>query len=244
MIDRSVEAGSVPPLPIGERSEFAQRIPGEGEGLTSSGEPTPSSGPSGHLLPDGEKGRPSASCTEFARRLRRAQTDAERKLWSRLRAGRLDGWKFKRQVPKGQNVVDFCCSEARLIIELDGGQHAEDRAVAHDAERTLYLQQSGYRVLRFWNSEIFKNLDGVMRSIQWKLQEPPLPDDTPHSLYPSGRGFAEASVTLPLPIGERSEFARRIPGEGEGLASSGEPTPSSGPSGHLLPDGEKEGRLA
>ncbi len=129
------------------------------------------------------------SKTVFARRLRREQTEVERKLWSRLRNRRLNGSKFKRQVPKGPYVVDFCCNEARLIIELDGGQHAEDKAVAHDAKRTRYLQESGYRIVRFWNSEICENLDGVVQTIWAKLQEPPLPDDAEHSLSPSGRGL-------------------------------------------------------
>ena len=125
----------------------------------------------------------------FAKRLRKEQTDAERKLWSKLRNRRLSGYKFKRQVPKGPYVVDFYCADARLVVELDGGQHTEESAVRHDAERTRYLQQSGFRVLRFWNIEIFENLDGVVQTIWSKLQEPPLPDSAPHSLSTSGRGL-------------------------------------------------------
>ena len=83
----------------------------------------------------------------------------------------------------------FLLREAALIIELDGGQHTEDRAVVHDAKRTRYLQRSGYRVLRFWNAEIFTNIDGVVDAIWAKLQEPPLPDNAEHSLLPSGRGL-------------------------------------------------------
>ncbi len=126
---------------------------------------------------------------ERARRLRKDQTEAEARLWSRLRAGRLDGWKFKRQVPKGAYIVDFCCADARLIIELDGGQHTEEESAAHDAARTRFLQESGYRVVRFWNNEVFENLDGVMQTIWAKVQDPPLPDFTPHSLFPEGRGL-------------------------------------------------------
>jgi adenine-specific DNA-methyltransferase len=126
---------------------------------------------------------------ERARKLRRSQTEAEAKLWSRLRDRRLDGWKFKRQVPKGSYIVDFFCADAALVVELDGGQHTDDGAVAHDARRTRYLQECGYRVVRFWNAEVFTNVDGVLSTIWAKLQEPPLPDETPHALSPSGRGL-------------------------------------------------------
>jgi very-short-patch-repair endonuclease len=85
--------------------------------------------------------------TQFAPRLRRNQTDAERVLWFRLRDRRLAGLKFTRQVPIDRFVVDFVCKDAKLIIELDGGQHDEDRA--RDADRTEVLEAMGYLVLRF-----------------------------------------------------------------------------------------------
>ncbi|PQA85766.1 endonuclease domain-containing protein [Hyphococcus luteus] len=125
----------------------------------------------------------------FAKNLRRSQTEAERTLWSKLRNRQLGGFKFKRQVPKGPYVVDFYCAEAHLVIELDGGQHADEEAVAHDAKRTSFLQESGFRVLRFWNSDIAEGIEGVLETIWAKLQEPPLPDRTAHSLSPSGRGL-------------------------------------------------------
>ncbi len=127
--------------------------------------------------------------TNFARGLRREQTDTERKLWAKLRNRQVDGCKFKRQVPKGAYVVDFYCADARLIIELDGGQHGDGAAVEYDAKRTQYLQESGFRVLRFWNADILTNMEGVLDTISRKLQEPPLPDSEPHSLSPSGRGL-------------------------------------------------------
>ncbi len=126
---------------------------------------------------------------ERAKQLRREQTEAERKLWSRLRNRQLDGWKFKRQVPKGRYILDFYCAEAALIVELDGGQHAEENAVRHDAKRTKYLQESGYRIVRFWNHEVFEDIDTVLQSIWHKVQEPPLADSADHSLSPSGRGL-------------------------------------------------------
>src|SRR5262249_21166673 len=101
--------------------------------------------------------------TNFARQLRRSQTDAERVLWFRLRDRRLAGLKFKRQVPIGRFVVDFVCKDARLIIELDGGQHDENKV--RDANRTEILEAMGYLVLRFWNNDVLRNTDGVLEEI-------------------------------------------------------------------------------
>ena len=111
--------------------------------------------------------------TEQARKLRREQTDVERKLWSRLRNRQLDGFKFKRQVPKGKYIVDFCCAEARLIVELDGDQHSYEENQKADAERTRYLEESGYRVIRFWNVELRENIDGVIEAILIALSKSP-----------------------------------------------------------------------
>ncbi len=82
-----------------------------------------------------------------ARDLRRRDTDAEARLWNALRAGRLGGWKWKRQVPFGPYILDFLCRDAALVLEVDGGQHADQ--VAYDARRTVYLERAGLRVLRF-----------------------------------------------------------------------------------------------
>jgi very-short-patch-repair endonuclease len=100
---------------------------------------------------------------EPARRLRRNQTDAERLLWFRLRDRRLAGWKFKRQVPIDRFVVDFFCADAKLIVELDGGQR--DHNKARDADRTRVLESMGYLVLRFWNHDVTRNMDGVLEEI-------------------------------------------------------------------------------
>jgi very-short-patch-repair endonuclease len=99
----------------------------------------------------------------LSKRLRRNQTDAERVLWFRLRDRRLDGWKFKRQVSIDRFVVDFYCAEAKLIVELDGGQH--DEQSARDADRTRVLEAMGYLVLRFWNHDVIRNTDGVLEEI-------------------------------------------------------------------------------
>ena len=98
-----------------------------------------------------------------ARQLRRDQTDVEGKLWSRLRARQLSGAKFRRQYPIGAFIADFCCYERRLVIELDGGHHAE--LVDADQSRTDFFVSQGYRVLRFWNNEVIENIDGVLEQI-------------------------------------------------------------------------------
>jgi very-short-patch-repair endonuclease len=119
--------------------------------------------------------------TEPARRLRRSQTDAERLLWFRLRDRRLAGWKFKRQVPIDRFVVDFFCADAKLIVELDGGQH--DHNKARDADRTRVLESMGYLVLRFWNHDVMGNMDGVLEAILSTVDqhksEPPHPTPLP-----------------------------------------------------------------
>jgi very-short-patch-repair endonuclease len=96
----------------------------------------------------------------LARKLRRAPTGAEIRLWSRLRRKQLDGFRFRRQHPLGSYVVDFFCAEAKLVIEVDGGQHADDSKA-----RTLWLEARGYRVIRFWNNEALGNTDGVLQTI-------------------------------------------------------------------------------
>jgi len=93
-----------------------------------------------------------------AKRLRRELTDAERKLWSILRNSQIEGAKFRRQQPIGPFIVDFVCQERRLIVEADGGQHADN---AGDVRRTAFLKGKGYRLMRFWNNEILSNLEGV-----------------------------------------------------------------------------------
>ncbi len=102
-----------------------------------------------------------------ARALRKNMTDAERRLWRQLRQRQLGGFKFRRQLPLGPYIVDFICLEARLIIELDGGQHQEQEA--YDQARDEWLQRSGYRVLRFWNNEVFENMEGVLQRIDGEL---------------------------------------------------------------------------
>jgi very-short-patch-repair endonuclease len=97
-----------------------------------------------------------------ARELRVNSTDAERRLWSLLRDRRLDGHKFRRQYPVGSYIADFACFEQMLIVEADGGQHADS---LNDERRTNWLQSQGWRVIRFWNDEILRNPQGIAATI-------------------------------------------------------------------------------
>ena len=98
-----------------------------------------------------------------ARALRRSSTDEERKLWAELRARRFLGLKFRRQVPIGPFIADFCCASRRLVIELDGSQHAD--TTVEDEERTRFLEASGYRVIRFWNVDVTGDIAWVLEQI-------------------------------------------------------------------------------
>jgi very-short-patch-repair endonuclease len=97
-----------------------------------------------------------------ARKLRRDATEAETRLWAQLRGRRLADAKFRRQVPIGPFIVDFCAEEFKLVIELDGSQHS---GTTYDDERAAWLAAKGYRVLRFWNNDVFENADGVLEAI-------------------------------------------------------------------------------
>ena len=130
---------------------------------------------------------------EFARRLRRTQTDAERLLWFRLRDRRLGGWKFKRQVPIDRYVVDFVCADGKLIVEIDGGQHDQHRE--RDGNRTAALEAMGYLVLRFWNNEVLQNTSGVLETILSTVSQPQADPPHPNPL-PSGEREPTESVAL------------------------------------------------
>jgi very-short-patch-repair endonuclease len=113
--------------------------------------------------------------TVRSRRLRRDSTEAENRVWNRLRNRALDGFKFVRQEPIGPYTVDFICRGARLIVEIDGGQHADN---VSDRERDDWLKRHNYRVLRFWNNDVMSNMDGVLETIVKALHAaaPPHPD--------------------------------------------------------------------
>ncbi len=104
-----------------------------------------------------------------ARKLRKRQTEAERRLWQRLRNRRLGGYKFRRQHPIGRFIVDFGCLEKRLVVEVDGGQHSW--RVEDDALRTSKLEASGFMALRFWNNDVLGRMDEILGAIHAKLEE-------------------------------------------------------------------------
>jgi very-short-patch-repair endonuclease len=104
-----------------------------------------------------------------ARSLRSNMTDAELRLWQRLRAHRLEGLSFRRQVPIGSYIVDFVCVAERLIIEVDGGQHSSSRDDARDA----WLSSQNFRILRFWNNDVLSNLEGVLERILEAVRQSP-----------------------------------------------------------------------
>ena len=142
--------------------------------------------------------------------MRREPTDAERALWRVLRARRLCEWKFRRQVRIEPYIVDFVCFSARAIVEADGSQHVES---VSDAVRDAFLQAQGFRVLRFWNTDVLTNREGVLTAILAALATP-LPNPTPAR----GEGLSAAKSHFSSPLaGEDSEASPR-----SGLAKLGE----------------------
>ena len=148
------------PLPTGERDRRGTR---QGEGIG--------------------RGKTPEVMLERLCNLRAEQTDAESRLWSRLRASRLNSLKFRRQVPLGGYIVDFLCPAAELVVELDASQHVDQ--ATYDAGRTGYLESEGYRVLRVWNGDVMERMDAVLEAIL--AAACPLPGASRLSLSPEGR---------------------------------------------------------
>ena len=159
---------------------------------------------------------------ERAKTLRQSRTDAEGLLWHYLRRKQLDGYKFRRQQPIGPYIVDFACMSRKLVIELDGGQHAERHD--YDEKRDDYLRGKGYRILRFWNNEVFQNCMDVLEAVYQALVGPP-----PHQPSPAGSASAtppqggsdlkacirRSSITPPLRGSRREGEARSRAGGGQ-----------------------------
>jgi very-short-patch-repair endonuclease len=131
------------------------------------------------------RGRTPPDLLELAREARKEMGAAEERLWGRLRAGRLQGWKFRRQMPFARFRPDFTCPKAKLIVEVDGSQHVDD--VARDERRTRYFESQGYRVIRFWNNDVLDLTEQVVEAILAALASP-LPG---------------ANAPVPLPFRER-----------------------------------------
>jgi len=123
------------------------------------------------------KAKRTPSAKKAARQLRKQLTDAESKLWHRIRRTQVDGLRFRRQSPIGPYVVDFVCIEHRLIIEVDGAQHSFQ--AAEDARRTAWLESQGYCVIRFWNNEVNDNIEGVLDTIIRAALKSPPPQPSP-----------------------------------------------------------------
>ncbi len=144
---------------------------------------------------DMRKGHPRKPMRDFARALRMEMTDAETKLWRTLRHEQL-GVKFRKQHPIGSYIADFACLAPKIILELDGGQHADDVAITQDKARTISLESQGFTVLRFWNNEVLQAMDGVLAAIQSAIACPPNPHPNPP---PEGAGVPRSTLA-PKPI--------------------------------------------
>ena len=105
----------------------------------------------------------------LARNLRKNSTIQERRLWNLLKNRQFHNLKFKRQQPIGDYIVDFICKEAKIIIEVDGGQHNEPENIEYDKTRTEYLNNLGYKVVRFWNNEIYENIEGEVLRLKEEI---------------------------------------------------------------------------
>ena len=165
------DADAGPPLPSGER--VAAKQPGEGATAT-----------------DAAKRRPGA--TTRARALRQQDTEPEYRLRGELRNRRLNGFKFARQIPLGPYIADFVCREARLVVEVDGSQHAGSR---QDSARDAFLSHRGYSVLRFWNDEVLRErratLETILAALEGRLTPSPGLRYAPATLSPRGEEGAD-----------------------------------------------------
>jgi very-short-patch-repair endonuclease len=165
--------------------------------------------------------------TNVARRLRRNATIAEQRLCYRLRSRSLYGMKFVRQEPIGPYIVDFVCRKHRLVIEVDGGQHSENKL---DVVRDRWLREHGYRVLRFWNNDVIQNIDGVLETIASAL-----PHDEPAPSPPlGGEGWGEGGA----PQAQTSpDQAQTCQAQARGTPPSSRPSPPKGGEGERCGEG-------
>jgi very-short-patch-repair endonuclease len=142
----------------------------------------------GHSYREGFEGAPGDMANEIARSLRKRMTPQEVKLWVHLRSWRSRGFHFRRQAPRDDFIVDFVCLKRRLIVEVDGGQHNFAAHAQRDAKRDRHLSDRGFTVLRFWNNDIDRNLDGVLTLIDEALQNPPPGGPSDRHPPPLGEG--------------------------------------------------------
>jgi len=138
-----------------------------------------------------ETTRMKAATKQNSRSLRREMTDAEKLLWRHLRMEQFGGHKFRRQHPLGNFIVDFVCLEAALVLEVDGGQHADHSD--SDAIRTQWLETKGFRVMRFWNNEVLGNIEGV-KLVIWNYLSGIQPPSQPSPCQGEGAGLRRGDV--------------------------------------------------
>ena len=169
--------------PVRAKAALRNHSPLEGESARQGRSPQPSRW--GEI--DGETNKWGAikrfytqQTLQKAQTLRESQTNAEGLLWHYLRDKQLAGYKFRRQQPIGPYIVDFACMPKKLLIELDGGQHAEQHT--YDKKRDEFLREKGYKILRFWNNDVFENCFGVLESIRATVQDPPPQQSAPNGL--------------------------------------------------------------
>lgn len=111
------------------------------------------------------------------RNLRKKQTEAEKKIWFHLRNRHFEGLKFRRQHSIGPFITDFCCIEKKIVIEVDGSQHIQNKI--YDDNRTKYLNQNGYKVIRFWDNDVLNRCDSVLEAVRIELNPYPHPNPLP-----------------------------------------------------------------
>ena len=134
-----------------------------------------------------------------ARSLRKNQTDVEQFLWKQLRNRHLFNYKFRRQFPIEPYIADFSSLELKLTIELDGGQHAN--RIGYDDQRSLFLQQRGFKVIRFWNNDVIENIEGVLEAIHWVILEiTERTDISPHPTLSLRRGLSSCVHRLAVTV--------------------------------------------
>jgi isoleucyl-tRNA synthetase/very-short-patch-repair endonuclease len=182
--------------PVDQSGKFTNEIFDLGNFEVGADIPPPASGGrlGGGLLGSGRFTSRKPEALEKAKELRKNQTEVEKKLWQALRKDQLEGYGFRRQHPVGSYIVDFACVEKKLIVELDGGQHAEN--IAYDDARTKFLNEAGYTVLRFWNFEINENFEEVLQTILGYLNNN---ENTPHLTSPRKQGEELSAQSLHLP---------------------------------------------
>ena len=200
--------------PVRAKAALRNHSPLEGESARQGRQPTDA--PVGGITPPLRGSRQGKGASPQARRwgeikrqytqqtlqksqtLRETRTDAEGLLWHYLRDKQLDGHKFRRQQPIGPYIVDFACMPQKLLIELDGGQHAEQHT--YDQKRDAFLREQGYNILRFWNNEIFENCFGVLENIYVALHHhSPLEEESAGEITPPLRGSRQGKGASPQP---------------------------------------------